>query len=196
MVGLAPGRESVIGSPGPLCGHTSRLCLFGECCSYSFCWICFLGWGARSSDDVSHFLGGTRRGRCSRTMVKGLEKCVSMGSIPGTTHWWWKIWWGDVLGRLWMVFFLGGSGEGKRNSRARTTEAFLQDDTSSKQPFLCYILSVEQWTRSSFDNLTTSSTHWRQWRVCRTSFRHGLHGTVGMVSYAHVVYFTCLGLRT
>ncbi len=31
------------------------------------------------------------------------------------------------------VFFLGGSGEGKRNSRARAAETFSQDDTSSKQ---------------------------------------------------------------
>jgi hypothetical protein len=27
--------------------------------------------------------------------------------------------------------------------------------------------------------------------TCWTSFRHGLHGTVGMVSYTHVVYVTC-----
>ena len=37
-----------------------------------------------------------------------------------------------------------------------------------------------------FDNLTTSSTHGRQWRGCCTSFCHRLHGTVGMVSYPHV----------
>jgi hypothetical protein len=35
-----------------------------------------------------------------------------------------------------MVFFFGGSGEGKRNSRVRTADAFSQDDTSSKQSFL------------------------------------------------------------
>ncbi len=44
---------------------------------------------------------------------------------------------------------------------------------------------------SGFDTLTTSSTHWRQWRGCCTSFRHGLHGPVGMVSYAHAVYVIC-----
>ena len=32
------------------------------------------------------------------------------------------------LGRTWM-FFLGGTGEGKRNSRARAVETFSQDDT-------------------------------------------------------------------
>ena len=48
------------------------------------------------------------------------------------------------LGRTWM-FFLGGTGEGKRNSRARAVETFSQDDASSKQPCLCYILYVEQW---------------------------------------------------
>ena len=36
MVGLVPGLVSVSGCPGPLCGHTSRLRLFGECCSNSF----------------------------------------------------------------------------------------------------------------------------------------------------------------
>ncbi len=35
-----------------------------------------MGWGARSSDDVSHFLGGSRHGRCSRVMTRGLEMCV------------------------------------------------------------------------------------------------------------------------
>jgi hypothetical protein len=44
-------------------------------------------------------------------------------------------------------FCLGGSGEGKRNSRTRTAEASSQDYASSKQPFLCYILHVERWGR-------------------------------------------------
>ena len=44
---------------------------------------------------------------------------------------------------------------------------------------------------SSFDNPSTCSTHWRQWRGCCTSFRHGLHGAVGMVFYAHAVSVTC-----
>ncbi len=35
-----------------------------------------LGWGTRSWDDVSHFLGGSRHGRCSRAMTGGLEMCV------------------------------------------------------------------------------------------------------------------------
>jgi hypothetical protein len=43
MDGLAPGLGSVSGSPGPLCGHTSWLCLFRECYSCSFCWICLFG---------------------------------------------------------------------------------------------------------------------------------------------------------
>jgi hypothetical protein len=76
-----------------------------------------LGWGSRSWDTVSHFLGGTCHGRCSRTMTRGLEMFVldddntrslpgsgcgsfhrgplnwihgwglSMGSIPGSAHW-------------------------------------------------------------------------------------------------------------
>ena len=40
----------------------------------------------------------------------------------------------------------------------------------------------------SFDNLTTSSTHWRQCGGYYTSFHHRLHGTVGMVTDVHVVY--------
>jgi hypothetical protein len=34
-----------------------------------------MGWvpGGRSSDDVSHFLGGSRHGRCSRSMGRGFE---------------------------------------------------------------------------------------------------------------------------
>jgi hypothetical protein len=37
--------------------------------------------------------------------------------------------WGDVFG--WVEdFFLGGGGQGKRNSRTRTTESFSEDDTS------------------------------------------------------------------
>ncbi len=44
---------------------------------------------------------------------------------------------------------------------------------------------------SSFDNPSTCSTHWRQWRGYCTSFRHELHGAVGMVFYTHAVYVTC-----
>jgi hypothetical protein len=46
---------------------------------------------------------------------------------------------------------------------------------------------------SSVDNSTSSCVHWRQWRVCCTSFHHGLHGVVGMVSYhsTHTVYVIC-----
>ena len=36
------------------------------------------------------------------------------------------------LGRTWRFFFLGGKGEGKRDSRARVPGTFSQDDTSSK----------------------------------------------------------------
>jgi hypothetical protein len=50
-----------------------------------------------------------------------------------------------------------------------------------KQPhFLCYILYIEQW-----------EVHYIKLRGCCTSFHHGHHTEVGMVSYAHVVYVTC-----
>ena len=45
-----------------------------------------------------------------------------MGKFDGETF----------LGRL-LIFFFGGAGEGKRNSRARNAETFSQDDASSKQ---------------------------------------------------------------
>jgi hypothetical protein len=37
------------------------------------------------------------------------------------------------------VFFLGGAGEGKRDSRARAVETFSQDDASSKQTWVYVI---------------------------------------------------------
>jgi hypothetical protein len=80
-----PGLGSVSGSPDPLLGQTSWLSLFGECCSYTFCWIWLLGWGLRSWDDVSHFLGGSRHGRCSRAMARGLEIRV-LDSRMSTTY--------------------------------------------------------------------------------------------------------------
>ncbi len=76
-----------------------------------------MGWGPSSSDEVIHFLGGSRYDRCSRVMSRGFEirfldgvnvwslvgsGCesfcrgpihwihgwgLSMGSIPGVTHW-------------------------------------------------------------------------------------------------------------
>ncbi len=99
------------------------------------------------------------------------------------------------LGRLWMVFFLGGRGRGRGNSRTRTPESFFAGRRESPNiPF--FMLYIIYWAvgvslHSSVDNSTTSSTHWRQWRDCYTSFLHGLHWVVGMVSYAHAVYVTC-----
>jgi hypothetical protein len=51
-----------------------------------------------------------------------------------------KSWRGVVLGRLW-IFFLGGRGRGRRNSRASTTESFSQDDTRFRTSlFMLYII--------------------------------------------------------
>ena len=58
--------------------------------------------------------------------VYGIYPCDSalvMGKFDGETF----------LGRL-LIFFFGGAGEGKRNSRACNAETFSQDDTSSKHP--------------------------------------------------------------
>jgi hypothetical protein len=49
----------------------------------------------------------------------------------------------DLMGnRFWVGcgFFLGGTGEGKRNSRARTAESFSQNDESLQTAlFMLYI---------------------------------------------------------
>ncbi len=118
-------------------------------------------------------------------------------SVPGSAHWWWGGLDGDVVGSLW-IFFLGGEGDGKR----RRQDTFImvcffdrrREFPNTRVVLNITCLSAMSWTDtwcSSFDNLTTSSTYWRQWRASCTSFRHGLHGTVGMVFYAHVVYVTC-----
>jgi len=66
----------------------------------------------------------------------GIYPCGSalvMGKIDGETF----------LGRL-LIFFFGGAGEGKRNSRARNAETFSQDDASSEHPcvyVIYYMLS-------------------------------------------------------
>ena len=59
------------------------------------------------------------------------------------------------LGRTWM-FFLGGAGEGKLNSRARAVETFSQDDTSSKQPWvyvIYYMLSSGGFTAACLQTI-------------------------------------------
>ena len=66
----------------------------------------------------------------------GIYPCGSalvMGKIDGETF----------LGRL-LIFFFGGAGEEKRNSRARNAETFSQDDASSEQPCV-YMLYIICW---------------------------------------------------
>jgi hypothetical protein len=48
------------------------------------------------------------------------------------------------LGRTWMFFSRGGGG-GEEELQDTTDETFSQDDASSKQPCLCYILYISQW---------------------------------------------------
>ena len=56
---------------------------------------------------------------------------------------------GNLMGRHFWVgcgsFFLGGEGEGKRNSRARLSRRFRRTTRVPNSPVLCYILYVEQW---------------------------------------------------
>ena len=66
--------------------------------------------------------------------VYGIYPCGSalvMGKIDGETF----------LGRL-LIFFFGGAGEGKRNSRSRNAETFSQDDASSEQPCVYVIYYI------------------------------------------------------
>ena len=48
------------------------------------------------------------------------------------------------LGRTWMFFSGGGGGE-EEELQGTTAETFSQDDASSKQPCLCYILYISEW---------------------------------------------------
>ena len=66
-----------------------------------------------------------------------------MGTDQGIYPWVITLVMGNLMGRRFWVgrgcFFLGGAGEGKRNSRARNAETFSQDDASSKQPWVYVI---------------------------------------------------------
>ena len=69
----------------------------------------------------------------------GIYPCGSalvMGKIDGETF----------LGRL-LIFFFGGAGKGKRNSRARNAETMRRCFTGRHefQTALCYILYISQW---------------------------------------------------
>jgi hypothetical protein len=55
----------------------------------------------------------------------------------------------EIEGRRFWVergcFFSGGGGGGEEELQGTTVETFSQDDASSKQPCLCYILYISQW---------------------------------------------------
>jgi hypothetical protein len=170
-----------------------------------------LGWGFRSSDEVSHFLGGTRHGRCVRVMTRGFEMCVLHGvnvcSLPSSRcesfagvrctgfadrDYLWdlslvgSLVMGNLMGRRfgWVVdgFFLGGTGEGKRNSRSRTTVCFRRTTRGSKQSFLCYILYIEEWEF----RWSMTSDH-REWYFC---YMFSL-GTSGSTSSVRIYRSAC-----
>jgi hypothetical protein len=116
------------------------------------------------------------------------------------------------------MVFLGGSGGGRENDRSRSAgSVFAGRRALLNSPIkICYILymtsHIEQWGFRISDHRapdprcpgqTSALFKFRQpddlchtlktvkARGCCTSFRHGLHGAVGMVSYTHVVYVTC-----
>ncbi len=116
-----------------------------------------------------------------------------------------------------MNVFLVGEGEGKRRSRVRVPEKFSQDERAPNSPvcILYYMLSSGGFTAACLQAITKGGSsilgHPGQTRVMsrdsttrrpvhtlttvegpRLSFRHGLHGEVGMIFYAHAVYVvTC-----
>jgi hypothetical protein len=118
--------------------------------------------------------------------------------------------------RFWVdcgCFFLGGTGEGKRSSRVCVAEKFSQDERAPNSPVcvIYYMLSSGVFTAVCLQTIAKggssifglpgqtramfqASTTRRPVHTLTTvqgllpSFRHGLHGSVGMIFYAHVVY--------
>ncbi len=123
-----------------------------------------------------------------------LDSC--MGTVYGIYPWVSTLVMGNLMWTLfWVVcgwLFLGGQGKGKRKYWTVGVSMYHDSDHYERCP-----RSSMSWADmcavqvTSFDNSTTSSKYWRQWMVSYTSFPHGLHGTVGMVSYTHEVYVTC-----
>ncbi len=105
-----------------------------------------------------------------------------------------------------MDVFLGGAGEGKRSSRVRVAEKLSQDERAPNSPVcvIYYMLNSLQaiakggssilgrpgQTRAMSRASTTSRPVHALTTVegLRSSFRHGLHGPVGMIFYAQAVY--------
>ncbi len=106
-----------------------------------------------------------------------------------------------------------GEGKGKRSSRVRVPEKFLQDERAPNRPVcvIYYMLSSGGFTAACLQAITKGGSsilgHPGQTRVMsralttrrpvhtlttvegpRSSFYHGLHGAVGMIFYAHAVY--------
>ena len=113
-----------------------------------------------------------------------------------------------------MDVFLGRTGEGKRSSRVRVVEKSSQDERAPNSPVcvLYYMLSSGGFTAACLQTIakggssilgrpgqtramSRASTTRRPVHTLKTveglrpSFRHGLHGAVGMIFYAHAVLF-------
>jgi hypothetical protein len=88
------------------------------------------------------------------------------------------------------MVFSGRDGGGKRKRQVTSAGSVFTGRRAllNIHIFLCYILYIEQW-KFRCCMLQTIVNGAR--RGCCTSFRHGLHRPVGMVSYAHTVYVTC-----
>jgi hypothetical protein len=107
--------------------------------------------------------------------------------------------------------FLGGEEEGKRRSRVRVPEKFSQDEWAPNSPVcvIYYMLRSGGFTSTFLESIAkgvprSSDTLGRRVRCFQvstsrrpvhtlttlegllSSFRHGLHGAVGMIFYTHV----------
>jgi hypothetical protein len=130
-----------------------------------------------------------------------------MGKFDGETF----------LGGL-LIFFLGGRG-GKRKNQGTVSMVGRWTTRVFKQPHfvLYFILSSGSFASVCLQAIangvpdprcpgqtgvlfrlrqpTTYSTHLRRWRDCCSSFRHGLHGAVGMMFMymrSMLIYVICL----
>jgi hypothetical protein len=110
-----------VDSPGPLLGHTSRLRSF-----WGGCWNKPVAVPAQWQEGL----------RCMFLMTSTHGRLLVLGGNP--------LHGSDTLdSRMGACLWEGGGGE--EELQGTTAETFSQDDASSKQPCLCYILYISQW---------------------------------------------------
>jgi hypothetical protein len=161
MDGLTPGLGWWAGSPGQFHGYTS---------GYVWCGNCLVLFPDRWEGCFRWvFLTTQTRGRVF---------------VPETN----PLWGPHRLIRRWATQGICSWVRALVMRAVGFTTSWLQTITNGDLILEALVRHVFCW---SFDSTTTSSTYWRQWRVCYTSYCHGLHGPVGMMSCTHPLYVTC-----